>query len=308
MTSIPQTDSHEDKCFNIVSLLLRNFKSDSGFSGVTHAMTGVIAVELIFISALLFDWGDKWLNFSGLAIAIAFGLTIIGATLVPDLDNTRSTSHSALGPVGSVLSFFFRGTSVIAQTLIRTSKDDATPNPHRGLWHTLLSSLGLIGIVLGLTSIGALVRLPIVGEITIGTIIAFLVFCSMVHLFLAALAKPFVKKLKNAPILGDLIAFIVSAGFGFSLFYFLPADTSYLWLAIGVGVGSAVHIIGDTFTKYGTPLFFPLSVFTKGRFWWYTRFASIKSGGDFETKVISKILYIASLVLFFVFIILLILH
>lgn len=270
------------KCFSVIEVFAKASKSDNGFSGVLHAITGVLAVELFFIALATTGWGVNFYEFSDPAVIVAFSLALIGATLYPDLDNSKSTSHSALGPVGEVLSFVFRSTSRLIQTVVRTPKDDADPNPHRGFYHTGLSAI-LIGFgVTLLTKISTVVNVPLVGEISVGQILATLFLAVMIHLFLAALAKKFVKKLKSIFVIGDLIAFLVSLAIAVVLSMNIQDTENYLWLGLAITLGGITHIIGDGFTKYGVPIFFPLTVFFKGKFWWYTRFAKLESGGEIE--------------------------
>jgi len=298
-----QSTAHRDECFSVVDILKSKLRSDGGFSGYLHAITGVIAVEIFFGLGLIFGWGDKYLVISSAALIIAFALAWIGATLYPDLDNSKSTSHSAFGFIGEGLSVVFRATSSIIQTVVRTPKDDASPNPHRGFYHTLLSA-GLIGAgVWWLTTLQKTFELPLLGKITLGQFFGALFLAAMIHLFLSSLGKKRMAKIRKG-FAGEIVAFLVAVVIALVLISFIPADQGYLWLGIAIAGGGATHIIGDTFTKYGTPLFFPLTVFTKKRFWWYTRFAKIESGGDFEKQALIPGLSIAAVVLFVVLIVL----
>lgn len=287
------------ECFSVVDILKRKLRSDGGFSGYLHAVTGVIAVEVLFIVALLMGWGDAYLRVGYIALIIAFALAWIGATLYPDLDNSKSTSHSAFGFIGEGLSVIFRVTSAVIQTVVRTPRDDASPNPHRGFYHTLLSA-GLIGFgVWMLTKLPQHIELPVLGEITLGQLFGALFLSAMIHLFLSSLGKKRMAKIRNG-FAGEIIAFLIAVLVALLLISFIPAEQGYLWLGIAIAAGGATHIIGDTFTKQGTPLFFPLTVFTKKRFWWYTRFAKVESGGDDEKNVIIPLMSGLSVLLFFV--------
>lgn len=287
----------EHDCFSVVDRLKSKLRTDGGFSGYLHAITGVVAVQIFFVVALLAGWGESYVGWGHLAMVIAFAFAWIGATLYPDLDNSKSTSHTAFGFIGEGLSILFRVSSSFLQTVIRTRKDDASPNPHRGFYHTLFSTVLIGAIVLALTRLPQSLSLPIVGEFSLGEGFAALFLAAMIHLFLSALAKKEMSKIRKSSFVGEIIAFLVSLSIALVLMWFIPASNGYLWLAIAIAAGGATHILGDTFTKYGTPLFFPLTVLTKKRFWWYTRFGTIQSGGEIE-KVIILVCSILSALLF----------
>lgn len=288
----------EHQCFSVVEALQHKLKSDRGFSGYLHAITGVLAVEVFFVIALVAGWGESYIGWAHLAMVLAFALAWIGATLYPDLDNSKSTSHSAFGFIGEGISVIFRVSSAFIQTVVRTPKDDASPNPHRGFYHTLLSA-ALVGAgIWALTKLPQTFELPLYGTVTLGQLFAVLFLAAMIHLFLSALAKSRMAKIRKGFFAGEILAFLLSLSIALLLLWFIPVANGYLWLGIAIAAGGATHILGDTFTKYGTPLFFPLTVFTKKRFWWYTRFGTIQSGGEIE-KVIILVCSIVSGLLFF---------
>lgn len=292
-----RTTDHSHECFSVVDLLKSKLRTDGGFSGYLHAITGVVAVEVFFLVALLQGWGESYIGWASLALIFAFALAWIGATLYPDLDNSKSTSHSAFGFIGEAISVIFRVSSSFLQTVIRTPKDDASPNPHRGFYHTLISTVLVGAGIWGLTQLPQKFSLPIFGEVTLGWAFAVLFLAAMIHLFLSALAKSKMKKIQKGFFAGELIAFLVSLSIALLLMAFIPISGGYLWLGIAIAAGGATHILGDTFTRYGTPLFFPLTVFTKKRFWWYTRFGTIESGGSSEKIIVWVCIIVAILLL-----------
>lgn len=295
----PTSHQHEE-CFSLLDIARKKLKSDDGFSGYLHAVTGVLAVQLIFLVGLLMGWGQQFATVGSLALVVAFALALIGATLYPDLDNSKSTSHSALGFVGEGISFVFRATSSLIQIVVRTPKDDASPNPHRGFYHTTLSAV-LIGLgVWQLTRISLPVELPFLGEISLGRVFAIIFLGTMILLMLSALAKSRMKKIRGIALVGELVAFAISVVVASLLLSFIPAPAhGDLWLGIAIAAGGFVHILGDTFTRYGTPIFFPLAVFTKKRFWWYTRFGRIESGGEVEKIIVWVCLGLSLLIFLF---------
>lgn len=291
----------EQECFSIVEVFKKKTKSSSGFSGYLHAITGVVAVEIFFVVAIMAGWAESYLSWSHLSLILAFALAWIGATLYPDLDNSKSTSHSAFGFIGEGLSVIFRVSSSFLQTVIRTRKDDASPNPHRGFYHTLFST-ALVGTgVYLLTKLPQEIDIALYGKVTLGQLFGILFLSAMIHLFLSALAKKKMTKIRKKMFAGEIIAFLVSLSIALSLIAFIPASEGYLWLGVAIAAGGATHILGDTFTRYGTPLFFPLTVITKKRFWWYTRFGTIESGGKEEKIIITACTIVSALLLVFIF-------
>lgn len=290
-----QDTTSNEQCFSIVEIFKKSFRNNHAFAGYTHAVSGLFAVALIALAGAYFGWGIPFLaSVPLIAVTIGFSIALIGATLVPDLDNTQSTSRSTFGILGVILTTIFRASSTIIQTFVRTRKDDSTPDPHRGFWHSTVGAAVLGGIVWGLSTFPQEFSIPLIGTVTLGWLISFLIFGGMMHLMLAVFAKSSMKSIKKNPLVGELLAFVVSLVMSLSIFWFVPKD-DFLWLGVAVAVGCFVHILGDTFTRAGTPLFFPIVGIVKGKMWWKTRFARLESGSDFE-KVISAILTVAAVI------------
>lgn len=262
--------------------------------GVTHALS-VLAAALMFIGFAP-DVVDDLLRTNNTAVIVLFVLTVIGSGLVPDLDNTSSRAKSDLGIFGSILSSVFRTSSSIAQTVIRTRRDDPTPNPHRGLWHTPLMALVTGGIILALTQIGGKISLPFLNVSTWGGVIAVCVSFVLVHLTLSSLAKKVMDKVRKSNAVGEGVAFLISLLITLVIFHFVPTQVNYWWLAVSVTAGMIIHDIGDSFTVAGDPLFFPLSRFIHGKYWWTTSFLPIKAGGAFENYVFIPVFGLLSLI------------
>ena len=278
---------YEEKCFNLITTLKTKIKKDNGFSGYLHAITGVLLVSVFFLVMVITGWGNLYISISYLGLIIAFALAWIGATLYPDLDNSRSTSHSALGLVGTGLSFVARGSSVIVQTVVRTSRDESSPNPHRGFWHTPFSTI-LVGLgVWALTLLPQQIPLAILGTVTLGQIFATIILAVMILFLLTALVANKMRKIRKMAIGGELIAFAIALVVAIALMYFIPSNLGYAWLGVAIAAGGTTHIIGDTFTKDGPPFWFPLTGFVKKKFWWKTRFARLTSGAKEVEKTIS---------------------
>lgn len=267
--------------------------SDRAFMGATHAMSAIFVFLLVLV---ITPDGLRWaLGSASIWIAILSLMTIAGACSLPDLDNTSSTSRNSLGPLGVGLSTIFRVSSRAIQTIVRTKRDDPTPNPHRGFWHTIPASAILGFLVFLGASMEGTIDMPW-GEVTHGGIFAFVITGLLVHLSLSGLAKDFMKKVKKNSIIGELATFIVSFLLTSLVYFNLPDDTGFWWLGVTVFVGCVIHIMGDAFTTAGVPIFFPLTAFTKGKFWWNTRLTSMKAGGETENMIFS-VMTVATIIL-----------
>lgn len=258
--------------------------NDKAFMGYTHALSGV-AVSMALI-AFLPEFLGQILMTTSAWVFVQFVFATTGAAMIPDLDNSKSRAKSDLGPFGVVLSAVFRTTSAIIQTTVRTKKDDPEPNPHRGFWHTIPAAL-LLGFLVYLgTRMGGEINLPILGAITWGTLFALLITFVLMHLTLSTLAKEFMDKVKKSNATGEIVAIAISLILSVILFVNLPTDIDFWWLGVSVAFGMFVHLFFDTFTTAGNPIFFPISAFTKGKFWWTTRFTKMKAGGVAEKMLV----------------------
>lgn len=254
--------------------------SDSAFSGATHALSAAA----IFLSVTAFFPHEvyKALGASSIWIILLAAINVAGSSLTPDLDNTASTSKSSLGFLGEALSFIFRSISVIVQTTVRTSRDDPDPNPHRGLFHTIVMSIAMGALIYFGTILNPFsFSLPIIGKLNSGAFFALIISWLNLHMALAGLAKELVKKIKNlGGVFGELLAFVFSLSIVVLLFTQIPKNTSFQWLGVSVTVGMLIHLLGDTFTKAGCPLMWPIP--HKGKMWWTYRIVGITSGGAAE--------------------------
>ena len=112
-------------------------KSDDGFLGDTHAMSAVAGFLLLVLFAK-----DYFLNqgfTDNVIVLLIASFVVAGAALIPDLDNTKSTAMSVLGPVGNLLSTAMRSIATAIFYITRSRYDDKVANPHRGFWHTFLA-------------------------------------------------------------------------------------------------------------------------------------------------------------------------
>lgn len=203
-------------------------------------------------------------------------LTVPGGALSPDLDSNTSTARNSMGFIGAILTHFYRSTSYILQKTIRTKRDNPNPDPHRGFWHTLVGA-ATIGFIFYLLSS---IAIPVYQGYTLGFILGSILGGTLLYIGLNGVAKKKIKKLKNIPIIGDLILWAGSIALIAVLQGTSPDPANFTWLGLSVGLGAAIHIFGDAITKKGVPVFFPITGFTKGKFWWDTRFAAYDAGDE----------------------------
>lgn len=265
--------------------------SDRAFMGTTHALSAIAAALAIIFFAPSFVY--SFLGSSNAWVIVLSVAVATGSVSIPDLDNTTSTSKNSLGLLGTVLSYFFRGSSRFLQTVIRTKRDDPNPNPHRGAWHTIPAALLIGGLTFWGTTNAQVVTLPLVNQITVGKLTALLITFLMVHLALSGVAKDFMKKIKKTAFVGEFMAFAFSLGLTSVIFVNLPAGLNFWWLGVAVAFGMIVHVVGDTFTTAGTPILFPLSAVLKGKFWWTTRLTSLKVGHETEKLIAGFFLFVS---------------
>lgn len=257
--------------------------------GPAHAISG--AGVAVLVIGILFWFGNPLFALlfgTSVSLIVLFVAVATGGALVPDLDNSRSTVRSSLGVVGVAGSAVFRSTSRIVQTVVRTKRDDPTPDPHRGFWHTIVGAL-LLGFLAWLATLPT-TEIPIAGGIELGDALKFVITATMIHLCLAGVAKKSVKKLKDIPIVGEIAAFIVSIIVTGALLFISPDEPS-IWLPVAISFGCIMHILGDALTTAGVPIWFPLTGFVKGKFWWTTRFAKFKA----DNEDLNQTIYILSI-------------
>lgn len=273
-------------------MIRKRIKSDKGLMGPTHALSAV-AFALLFTwlaSDLMFG---KILGTSDIAVFISAMMIIVGASLMPDLDATNSTSINVLGIVGTVLSKAMRGFSAIIQNIIKGPYDKSS-DPHRGFWHTLVSAFLVGALFSALTSIN--IELFVIKDtpITIATFIVMFLLYISIQLSLVSLFKPLYYYKKKSKI-GKLGAAVGAIVISFILVYLLPSNINYYWVGGAVTFGWIAHLLGDMMTVSGVPILFPLKF--KGKRWWDFRLPlGIKVGGFIEKAILIPIFIIIILI------------
>ena len=261
-----------------------------GFMGVTHALSAVTVAGVaigLFPRVVTGLW-----DVPTLALLVGFVASVAGWSMVPDLDNTSARAISDLGPVGRVLSFLFRESSSFVQGVTATKYDRRSnnfPDPHRGLWHTIVGALVMGGLV-WLAVSAAVGSVTVWGvNVGVGALAASLFVGVSFHLAVSSLFKRAADRVKRGlGFLGDVVAFLLSLAVGFAVVW-VGSGQSLVWVPVAAVVGMLIHDLGDTCTTSGTPLFAPL-VKIRGKRWYSIRLSSIKAGGEVETHGIAPLL------------------
>lgn len=253
-----------------------------GFMGFTHALSAVAVV--LALLAFAPDIVDRALGVTSISLLVLFIFTLSGASLLPDLDNTRSTAGSALGLFGNVFSEVIRAISKVIQSVIRTKYDDTNPDPHRGAFHAPVIAVLLGFLTWLLVGIKGNVDLPLIGEVTWGYFSAMLLSLILIHIGFSGLFNKAMKSIKKSSVLGEVIALVVSLVVTVGLFMNIPENASLMWLPIALTTGMIIHDIGDAFTTAGSPLLAPIPI--RGKLWYNVRIPPhIKAGGAAENML-----------------------
>ena len=257
-------------------MILKRIKSNNGFAGHTHALSTLsLFLLLATLNPVLIY--KTLLHTENIFIFLASIFFVVGFCLFPDFDNTKSTVISNTGIIGILLSHVLRGISDFIFNLTKTKYDSDEGFNHRWFWHTLISAVLVGSFVFATTIISVKVKIPYLNKTyKIGTLISVLWLMLCIKLTFAGL---FGKIVKNKGNIFSLIITILS--FGFS--YYVLVNTNW-WIGVFAGIGYALHLIEDTLTAEGAPLFFPLKI--KGKRWYKIRIIGIQSGGTFEKIIL----------------------
>lgn len=262
--------------------ILKRIKSNKGFAGHTHALSTLsLFLLLATLNPVLIY--KTLLHTENIFIFLASIFFVVGFCLFPDFDNTKSTVISNTGIIGILLSHILRGISDFIFNLTKTKYDSDEGFNHRWFWHTLISAVLVGSFVFATTIISVKVKIPYLNKTyKIGTLISVLWLMLCIKLTFAGL---FGKIVKNKGNIFSLIITILS--FGFSYYVLVNTNlnkTPTWWIGVFAGIGYALHLIEDTLTAEGAPLFFPIKI--KGKRWYKIRIIGIQSGGTFEKIIL----------------------
>ncbi|WP_137872580.1 metal-dependent hydrolase [Rhodococcus sp. Q] len=236
--------------------------------GATHAVSGAVA-GLLAAQVLPPEWGGP----TSTAEMFTFAGVCAGAALLPDLDTGQSTVARSFGPVSWALAKVVDEVSLWYYRLTRGRRDPKRTGGHRTLTHTALFA---IAISFGVSALVVAFGRPAV----IGTLFLTL------GLALRGLAGGWAKR--SGWIAVTLVAGVLAA----LTWTWYPDEIGSRALGVAVGLGCAVHCLGDAITKEGVPFLAPLLPW-RGRRWWEFQlpsWLSIRAGGTFERAFLGPVL------------------
>lgn len=267
--------------------------SDNGFMGTTHALS-VLALMLALLAfgkpVATFLFGDLIPIKMAIIIVVA-----IGAGLLPDFDNVKSTAISTMGIFGHLISTFMRALSSMIYAVSHNGKDKPDRDPHRGFWHTITAGLavGLVSTLL-ISNLGRISLTIMNKEITWGYLVAGLIIFLGTELMITVFFKKMLAKFTGQALL-SISLHVISLATTVLLLYFVPADTSLSFIGAAVSIGWIGHILGDSITTAGVPLTWPIS--HKGYMWWNWRFPPyIHANGPEEHKIFVPLFTVIAIV------------
>lgn len=267
--------------------------SNSAFMGPTHALS-VVAVFLL-IAAFFPVLFSSFFQPESLALYLTALIIAIGAGLLPDFDNVKSTAISVMGPIGSILSTLMRSIARIIYSITRSKYDKPDADPHRGFWHTIIAGL-LVGFLSYLLITATNVfSFNLFGKNITGSIFIVGIFLLIAtQLMFSAFFKSTVKRISNG-LFGGLVIWALGLGLTISLLSFIPSNADFKWVGFAISAGWIIHILGDTLTTSGTPLLWPIP--RKGHRWWSWRmYPRIRANGPVEHYVFVPLFLILILI------------
>ncbi|GAA4473033.1 metal-dependent hydrolase [Rhodococcus olei] len=240
--------------------------------GATHAVSGAVA-GLLAAQVLPPEWGGP----TSTAEVFTFAGVCAGAALLPDLDTAQSTVARSFGPASWVLAKGVDEVSLWYYRLTRGRRDPKRRGGHRTLTHTALFAVAIS------TAVSALI-VAFGQPAIIGTLFLTL------GLALRGLAGGWAKR--NGWIAVTVAAAVLSV----LTWRWYPDEVGSRALGVAVGLGCAVHCLGDAITKEGVPFLAPF-VPWRGRRWWEFQLPSmlsIRAGGTFERAILGPLLTLAA--------------
>lgn len=219
--------------------------------GKSHAVTGVAG------------WvaGWSWASVAGLADPGVDVLTVgtalcAGAALLPDFDHP----NSRLARSGGVITYGFAwavgriGAGIHAATKLDADRPDR--DGHRTITHTFLFALLAGALVTGVCGFGT------VGVIPVGSLIAALLVLAFTGLGYAAVRSSWGGRRKKIQLTrkgrrwhkSTVLSWVLA------LVTFIIVPAGAWWIGLAVGVGCAIHCLGDVITASGCPVLWPIPI------------------------------------------------
>lgn len=219
--------------------------------GYSHALTGAAAwLALTSSSGVALGWYDQ-----SVPVALTGAVVCAGAALLPDLDHPEGTIAWSLPPVkaGDL-------TLVPSPTRLLCKGVAAVSGGHRHGTHSLL---GVVAFT-GLAWLASRVTIPIYGRpiaLASGLFVVLLVAFSLKAL---GISRDLGRSSRKTGPVGQVVGGILGSwigpwvlAFGFAAYSAWVMGERWEWLAVAVGVGALLHILGDGLTVEGVPWLWP---------------------------------------------------
>ena len=258
----------------------KNYAIDSlgGFMGRTHALITIFIFQVMLLIGVGFASGYlKFIQSSFILFFVAF-MTVVGASMLVDLDGPESSAKYQLGLFGSALQIFMSVVASVFWGLTKRSGDKPPKSMHRLFWHTPIVAI-LIIVYYSFIFNGSnnsfanefkvfkangnllelfVIKLPMV------VITIFIAACCIYMGYNMITYKLF--KLLGQYKIKDISSLIVTV---ISVIYMVSQPMSVLrYIGISIGIGWAAHIFEDLFTQGSVPLIWPIPNFKKKQGWW----------------------------------------
>ncbi len=229
-------------------------------------------------------------------------IVLVGAALLPDLDNPVSTAGATLGLLGDMMALFMRSTASIVWNILHTKRDYRPKDWHRYLWHTPIIGISFIllfyftlpsGEYTIITNISNSIKVGQFGYFlqtnAILVLYIFLIFMAVLVGSNAVLRQ--LRKFGSIPNgVEYILPILVLVYIGFANY------TQLRILGVMFGSGYLMHCLQDAVTDTGVPLLFPIPI--NGQFWKKIVFPFAPSTGGVFNKVLDFVAFIGCIILF----------
>lgn len=275
------------------------FKEMKGFSGVTHMLIATFLFQLIWILPIFSMYISQVKAKDTVTIILFWGI-LIGASLLPDLDNNVSTAKYQLGIIGRILSMFMVMVSSMVYSIFHT-KNDKCKSQHRMLWHTLFIYMAELVIIYFFHPTNDYTILEIVkskmsimnNSAALIAILFFFLSCCSIYLFINFICY------YGGKIISWKVFNVIKIVLSLACFVFLGSRVSlgYLkFISYAVCIGSMFHNIGDLFSLGSVPVFFPVPI--KKQLWLKPKLPFQLETGGVANRVLNFVLLIVVVTLF----------
>lgn len=214
------------------------------------------------------------LGLDTIVTAVPFAAATAGYAMLPDLDHPGARASRLLGPVTVTLSRVIRWCSATLYRATKGPRDEKVTGKHRHATHTLAAAVVLSGLAAAAVAAGG--PWAIVAILVLGFVLAVDVLETWLLVLLLGAGGLWVSAVINGSLEHAVARELTAAG---------------EWIAVAVGLGMFVHVLGDSVTISGAPWLWPLRI--AGETWYEIRPPKglrFRTGGVFERAVVVPLL------------------